>query len=202
MTLPRLSVLAIAAVLSACGVMPKPETPTVLRLAPRFDIVAPPGGAVTVVTPVLARGVAADRRYAYVDRGAPGEVRQAATLFWEEPPPKAVERALVEGLRATLGAAVGPGASADAAQRVSARLERFEEVTGGGAGAEAAVALDVTVVGAARDARLAGRYCAQAPIAADTPTDRARAFEAALSAAVLALAHDLRSGAARPSRSC
>ncbi len=175
------------------------EAPSTLRASPSF---APgglaPAGGLTVVAPVSARGVAGDRRYTYVDRASPGEVRQAKSLFWDDPPPRVLERALVDGLRANLGPAVGPDVAAVGDRRLAVRLERFEEATGGGAPAEAVVAFEVTALsGLDRKLVLANRYCAHAPIAGEAPTDRARAFEAATADAVLQLAADLRANAAR-----
>lgn len=196
----RLAALPVLLLLSGCALARAPESVTVLRAAPRFEAAAPALDGVIAVAPVMARGVAAERRYAYVDRAAPGEVKQAATLFWEEPPPRIAERALVDGLRALTGAAVGPEAAVAGERRLTARLERFEEVTGGHA-AEAAVALDVTLLEAGK-ARLAGRYCGAATMAGSSPTQRAAAFEAALAGAITQLAADIGSGARTPSRPC
>ncbi|MGE1095319.1 hypothetical protein, partial [Pseudomonas zeae] len=80
--------------------------------------------------------------YAYVDAATPGEIRQAATLFWEEPPTTMLARALVAGLRTRFAAVTGPDLSLAADHRVVATLDRFEEVTGAGI-AQAVVAFDV-----------------------------------------------------------
>lgn len=106
-----------------------------------------------------------------------------------------LEQALVDGLRARLGAAVGPAIPVQTGRRVTARLERFEERTGGGTQAEASVVFDALVT-QDRAVRLAGRYCGQAAIASDSPSARAQAFEAALAGAVVALTDDMRAGAA------
>lgn len=196
----RLAALPLVLLLSGCALTRAPESVNVLRVSPRFEAATTATGEVIAVAPVMARGVAAERRYAYVERSAPGEVKQAATLFWEEPPPRIAERALVDGLRALTGAAVGPEAAVAGERRLTARLERFEEVTGDGA-AEAAVALDVTLLDEGQ-ARLAGRYCGTAAMTGSSPTERARAFEAALAGAVTQLAADIRAGARTPSRPC
>ncbi len=187
--------LALSAVLllGACAVVQKPDSVTVLRVSPRFETSASLGLPIAVA-PVMAQGAAADRRYAYVERAAPGEVRQAASLFWEEPPARIVQRAVVDGLSALAAPAVGPGTPVDASRRLTVQLERFEESAG--EGAEAVVVFEASLT-QNRALVFSGRYCATAPIAGASPTDRARAFEAALSAAVVNLARDVKSGSGR-----
>ena len=197
----KAAAILLCLALCGCAAVKSAEAPRVMRAAPVFTP-ATPGTLVTSVAPVMARGTAAERRYAYIDRAAPREVLQAATLFWEEPPPRIVERALVDGLRALVGPAAGSDTTVNADQRVIARLERFEEVTGGSLPAEAAVAIDVTVMNAERHIRLTGRYCGSAPVASGEPSERATAFEAALRQAVEALARDMRSGAGHASTPC
>jgi ABC-type uncharacterized transport system auxiliary subunit len=190
---------AMLAALGGCAVARKAEEPAVLRVAPVFA----PGSALAAtpsisVAPVQAGGVAAQRRYAYVDRSAPREVKQAATLFWDEPPARVLERALVDGLRTRFAVVAGADTATVAEQRLVVRLDRFEEQTAGGQGAEASVAFDATALGVRdRKISLSGRYCARAPVTGEQPSDRARAFEAAVADAVLRLAADLRSGQAR-----
>lgn len=188
--------VGVALALGGCAVTRKAEAPKVLRLAPSIPATTALAPSPTLsVAPVLAGGVASQRRYAYVERTAPKEVKQAATLFWDEPPARVLERALVDGLRARFATVAGSETATVADQRVIVRLERFEEQSGGGAPAQAALAFDATVLGA-RERRivLAGRYCATAPITGPQPSDRARAFEVALADAVLRFAGDLKLG--------
>ena len=88
--LPMIFQAAILTALGGCAVVGKPETPTTMRLSPSFAEPASARAATSLsVAAVQARGLTADRRYIYVDRAAPAELRQAATLFWEEPQPRA-----------------------------------------------------------------------------------------------------------------
>ena len=195
---PVLLLLAASLALSACAVTRKPDEPKVLRLAPSFTQSAAVAAGSYAVAPVAAGGMAGERRYTYVDRIAPGELKQAATLFWDEPPPRIVERALVAGLRTRFATVTGPDAALPADRRVSVRLERFEEQTSGGLDAAAVVALDATVIAATdRKVVLTGKYCGTAPIAGASSSERVHAFEAALQQAVDGLAKDLVGGVAR-----
>jgi hypothetical protein len=110
-----------------------------------------------------------------------------------------LETALVQGLRARLPAVVSSGGGVDGGRRVTVRLDRFEEI--GGGAAQASVAFDATVTDA-RQVTLSGAYCGRATVAGETPSDRGRAFEAAMVQAIEALAADMRSGAAQPSKPC
>lgn len=194
-TLVALAVSVLA--LGACALAKPADAPKVLRLSPSFSYPAGVAAGSVAVAPVTAGGVVAERRYAYVDRAAPGEVRQAATLFWDEPPPRMVERAMVTGLRGWFGSVVGPETSVPTDRRVTIRVDRFEEESGGGT-STARIALDIAVVGAAeRKVLLSGRYCGSAPVASAEGSDRARAFEVALADVVGRFARDLAAGAAR-----
>lgn len=175
----------------------KAERPTTLRLAPAVPVAAAlkPAPSLTVAA-VQARGLAGAQRYAYVAADAPAEIRQAATLFWEEPPPEVLTRALVQGLRARFAQVSGPEARLPAERRVVATLDRFEERAAGGA-AQAFVGFDVVITG---PAPMSGRYCGSAPIADASGSGRAHAFEAAIGAAVDGFVQDaaadrLRAGA-------
>lgn len=154
---------------------------TTLRLSPPLVATGAVrvAGAVTIA-PVEARGLTGSLRYTYVTDAAPEELRQAATLFWEEPPPRVIGRALDDAVRARL---TGQGAP----RRVTVRLDRFEEVGAGGA-ARALVALD------ADDPLGAARYCATALIADAAPATRARAFDAAIAAVAARFAADQAAG--------
>jgi ABC-type uncharacterized transport system auxiliary subunit len=195
----RYAFLALALLGAGCAATRKAEAPKVLRLSPAFAAAAAPATTPSLsVAPVLAGGVASQRRYAYVDRTAPREVKQAASLFWDEPPARVIERALVEGLRTRFAVVTGPDMAATADQRVIVRLDRLEEQTGGGQLATAAVALDATAMATkTRTVTLTGRYCASSPIAGDAGSERAAAFERAVAEAVTRLADDLRAGRAR-----
>jgi ABC-type uncharacterized transport system auxiliary subunit len=186
-----------AALLAGCALTRPPEVQTVLRLSVRFEPQEPRAASPSVsVAPTQARGLTAERRYAYVERDQPAVVRQAASLFWEEPPPVVVERALVDGLGARFAQVAGPQSLVQADERVTARVERFEEVTGAGLPTQAVVAFEATVVGTGGDRfGRTRRYCSAAPIASAEPSARATAFEAALSRDVEQLVQDLSTGA-------
>lgn len=186
----RLLAPLLAVALGACAAVGPPAKESVLRVdppVPAWPARAP--GPPIALAPIVARGAAAERRYVYLDPATPGEVRQAATLFWEEPPPRLVERALTKGLAARLGAPVLPLDQAPgAARRLTLRLDRFEEAAG--ADARATVEMQAAVL-ADRTLLFAKRYCAAAPIAGPAPGQRAAAFEAALTRLTDALAADL-----------
>ena len=178
--------------LAGCAAVKPAESPVVMRLSPATQAVT---GVPVAVAPVTARGALAERRYAYVDRAAPSELRQAATFFWEEPPPVALGRALVDALR--------PGAGSPApTRRLATTLLDFQELTGGGT-AEAVVGFDALVTdGADRRRLFSARYCARTPITGASGTERARAFETALTQAAGHAAQDAAAGAASASTGC
>lgn len=170
-----------ALLLSGCAALKGAEQPVTLRLSPTVVASGPRVAESVAVAPVRARGFTGHTRYAYVDPAEPAALREAQSLFWEEPPAQAVERALVEGLRGRFATVTGTGLSIRADRRVSAVLTRFEEESG--PQARAVVAFEATMLRGGTMLR-AGTWCAAAPIASARPTDRARAFEAALAAAV------------------
>ncbi|GGZ10117.1 ABC-type transport auxiliary lipoprotein family protein [Novosphingobium colocasiae] len=186
--------LAALALLSGCAMMGKADAPVTMRLAPAFAGDGAPvlAGSVTV-SPVRAGGALAVQRYAYVDPARPAEINQAASLFWEEPPPRLIERALVSGLRGRYAVVTGPEAPVAADMRVIAILTHFEEVSAPGV-AQARVGFEASVVAGGKVVRT-GSYCANAPIAGSTATDRARGFEAAVEGAVGAFVQALAKGA-------
>ena len=175
----RAALLALA--LAGCAAVRGGDAPVTMRLNPGFAAGTPGAGSIAVA-PVLARGLAGDRRYTYVVAAASGELRQAASLFWEEPPTRVLERALADGLRTRYTQVYPVATSLPADRRVVATLVRFEEEDAG-ASPRAVVAFDASVTHAARIER-SGRWCATAPIADASGTTRARAFETALAAAV------------------
>lgn len=193
----RVLIIVVAMALCACAVARGPDSPRVLRLSPEFPAVSTPRDAGSLaVAPVQGRGLAGQRRYVYVDRAAPAELRQAASLFWEEPPPAVLQRALIGALRGRFSTVVGPEAGVGADRRVVARLDRFEEENGGGRQARAVVAFEVVVIApSARKPSFGGYYCVGAMIADGASSSRARAFEQALAAAAAAFAADLATGA-------
>ena len=196
--LVALGLLALSAIGPGCTLMRPPENQTVLRLSVAFPAQADRSASPSLsIAPVEARGLTGDRRYAYIDRAAPNVVRQAETLFWEEPPSITVERAVVDGLRARF-ASVGEAKTLTRAdQRLFVRLDRFEELTGLGEPPQAVVAFDVTTVGIA-DQTIAAtrRYCAATEIEGSDPSSRADAFASALHSAVDQLAQAVGGGAA------
>ena len=186
--LPGLLLIA----LPGCAAMKGGDSPVTLRLSPRFAPAAPVAAPSFTVAPVQARGLIGGQRYAYVDALAPGEIRQAATLFWEEAPANMLARALVAGLRSRFASVTGPDLALAADRRVVATLDRFEEVSDAGA-ARATVAFDVTMVAQGKPV-WAGRYCAVQPIAGAAGTVRAAAFQSAVEQAVAAFVQDAVSG--------
>ncbi len=183
---------ASALLLAACAVTKGPQTEVVMRVEPPVPARAAASGVGLIAfSPVTAHGTAAERRYAYVDSAAPSEVRQAATLFWEEPPPRLVERALGPGLSARLGAQVVAADQAPGAERrLTVQVDRFEEHAGGAASALVAVNASVTSVNP-RALLFEKRYCGSAGIPEASPSRRAAAFDAALSSVMDQVAADL-----------
>ncbi|WP_311268736.1 ABC-type transport auxiliary lipoprotein family protein [Sphingobium sp. WCS2017Hpa-17] len=184
--------LMLLAALSACAALKAGDTPVILRLSPVFAPGQPIASPSFTVAPVQARGLSGGLRYAYVDAAAPGEIRQAATYFWEEPPADSLARALVAGLRTRFASVTGPSLPLAAERRVVATLDRFEEVSAP-TGAQAVIAFDVTQVAQGK-AIWAGRYCATRPIAAAAGTARAAAFQGAIEQAVVAFVQDVAAG--------
>jgi ABC-type uncharacterized transport system auxiliary subunit len=199
----RAGIASLLLITAGCGVMGKADAPVTLRLAPIFEtpiFETPAFGtaavhdprSVSVASPDAAP-TAARTRYAYVDPARPGEVNQARTLFWEEPPPRALGRALVQALRTRFGSATGPEVSMPADLRVLPVLDRFEELSGNPG--RAIVAFEATVIEHGKVAR-AGSWCASATFTGTSPGARAQAFEAALVSATGAFVQDLAAGTA------
>lgn len=188
----RLASILSLLMLPACAALKGGDAPVTMRVSPRFTSGPVQPAPTLAVAPVQARGVSGGLRYAYVDAATPGEIRQAATLFWEEPPATMLARALVAGLRTRFAAVTGPDLSLAADRRVVATLDRFEEVTGAGT-AQAVVAFDVTHVAQGK-AVWTGRYCSTQPIASAAGTTRAAAFQGAIEQAVAAFVQDAVSG--------
>ena len=181
----------LALLVGGCGVMGKADTPVTMRLAPAFA----PGGTVdrrsVAVAAVNGVGEAAKARYTYIDPARPGEINQARSLFWEEPPPHAVEHALVAALRTRFATVTGPDVALPADIRVLTVLNRFEEVSG--EPGKAVVAFEATVIEHGK-VTMAGKWCAVAQFAGTGPSERASAFAAALVSATTAFAQDIAAG--------
>ncbi len=184
-----IAMLALA--LAGCAALKAGDSPTVMRLSPRFAAGQRAATPSIAVAPVQARGLAGATRYAYVEAAAPGEIRQAASYFWEEAPGTVLERALVAGLRTRFATVNGPQLSIAADRRLVATIDRFEEVTG--AEARAVVAFDATMVAQGK-AVWAGRACGSVPVSGADGTSRASAFTAAIEQAVGALVQDVAAG--------
>src|SRR5215204_4916680 len=118
------ALLAACAALSGCAAFKKADSPVTMRLSPSFAAASMKLPGSVAVSPVQARGVTAASRYAYIDASAPGEIRQAASFFWEEPPPRVLERALVAGLSARFETVTGPALALPADRRVVVTLTR------------------------------------------------------------------------------
>lgn len=187
----RMLWIAVALPLAGCAALKAGDSPVVMRLSPAFAVGQRTAHPSIAVAPVQARGLAGATRYAYVDAAAPGEIRQAASYFWEEAPATLLERALVAGLRTRFMAVSGPQLSLVADRRLVATLDRFEEVTG--EQARAVVAFDATLLAQGK-ALWAGRACGMAPVTGPNGTSRARAFTAAMEQAVGALVQDVAVG--------
>ena len=188
----RLVSILLLLTLPACAALKGGDAPITMRVSPRFTPGPVQAAPTLAVAPVQARGLSGGLRYAYVDVATPGEIHQAATLFWEEPPATMLARALVAGLRTRFAAVTGPDLSLAADRRVVATLDRFEEVTSAGS-AQTVVAFDVTQVAQGKVV-WTGRYCATQPIAAAAGTARAAAFQGAIEQAVAAFVEDAVSG--------
>ncbi|MEK7342963.1 MAG: ABC-type transport auxiliary lipoprotein family protein [Pseudomonadota bacterium] len=178
--------------LAGCAALKGGDTPVTMRLSPRFAAGVVAASPSFAVSPVQARGAIGGLRYAYVDADAPGEIRQAATLFWEEPPADSLARALVVGLRTRFASVTGPNLPLAADRRVVAVLDRFEEVSEAG-GAKAVVAFDVTQVAGGK-AVWAGRACGTVPVSGASGTARAAAFDRAIEQAVGSFVQDVAAG--------
>lgn len=182
----RVLVVAAAVALAGCAAVRGGDAAVTMRLAP---MIATNGvarvGAISVA-PVMARGLAGDRRYTYVTAAAPGVLHQAATFFWEEAPPRVLERALAAALGAHYAQVYTSAVALPAGRRVTATLTRFEE-TQAGAEASAVVAFEAVTT---EDSKIVGTgtWCARAPVAGPSGTARAQAFAAAVASAVEAFA--------------
>lgn len=170
--------LAVAMLLPGCAAIKGGDRPTTLRLNPDPQPASVSKSADSVaIVPVRGRGFAAQTRLTYIEEENPAALNQAKTLFWEEPPPKVVERALVQGLQTRFSVITGRGALRRADRRVQVTLSRFEEISG--ARARAVVAIDGSVL---KDmtTMVAGHWCASVPIASRGSASRALAFSKAL----------------------
>jgi len=191
--------LVACGALAGCAALGKADKPVTMRLSPGFPTATPNLPGSIAVAPVQARGVTAALRYAYIDSAAPGEIRQAASLFWEEPPPRVIERALVAGLKTRFVTVSGPAVPVPADQRIAIVLTRFEE-TGAGGAARAVVAFDATVVKDGKITR-SGSFYGSMPIDTASATLRARAFEGAIGTAVEGVVQLMATGSA-PAPAC
>lgn len=187
----RSALVAAAVALAGCAVTKPADRLVTMRLSPALPVseTSRIADAITVA-PVHGRGLASATRYTYIDAATPSELRQAATLRWEESPTTVVERALTGSLRTRFASVASAATGLPTGRRVVAYLDRFEE-TGAGGAARATVAIDVTVTG---KPLLAGRYCASAPVLSASSTDRARAFESAIASVVARFTQDFASG--------
>lgn len=94
-----------------------------------------------------ARGLLGERRLAYID-AATGELRQAASLIWEEPPPRAVELLTARFLRAAgvAGVVYMADQRGEAEYTLAGRIERFELLTRPGTPGNAVVEIEFTLL--------------------------------------------------------
>ncbi len=198
MTMPIAGIAAATLVaLAGCSAVPEPHN---LRLDAPFAV-APALRSLDgdlQVESFTARGLLGDRRLAYVDADAPGELRQSATLFWEEPPADAAAIVTAAVLRAAHAAPVVTGVASRglAEYWLSARLDRFEYVRSR-SGGSAVVDVEFTLTRAG-DHRvlMVMSACAATPVAGDE-RNLAVAFDDAMGRVLADLVPDLtRRGAA------
>jgi ABC-type uncharacterized transport system auxiliary subunit len=192
---------ALALLLGSCAVMKEADAPVTMRLSPAFVATVPATltGSIAVA-PVQAGGFTSGRRYVYIVANDPAQIRQAATLFWEYPPPDVMARALIDGLRTRFQTVSGPEVSLRTDSRVTVTLRRFEEVSAGG-DSRALVAFDASIVKSGALVHSAS-FCGTAPISNASTTNRAKAFEGAIEQAVSGLVQDMAEPGATPTRSC
>lgn len=178
--------IALACGLGGCALTRGADRPVLLKLDPLLPTVTAATRKVGAVAlaPVTAEGTAGQLRYAYV--AADGSLRQAATLFWDQPPPRALEAALRDALGQRIAQVRAAGEPGSSDRRVTTSLVRFEEMSG--PGARAVVELRARIDGLRS---WSGRWCAQAPLEGGSPGERAAAFNRASGAAIAALAADI-----------
>jgi hypothetical protein len=157
----RLILILVACVAAGCGGLPADRKI-------RIDLPAPPAvhpladaGLSLRLLRFAARGDLQERNLAYVEAASPTDVRQAATIVWEEPPEVAASAYLAAALRDAGVNVIGTGIPGVTNYIGTGMVQRFELV--GGATGTAIVALDFAVSDAkSGDAWMTASYCASA----------------------------------------
>lgn len=169
MILSRIIAGAALLALAGCAAVP-PERH--IRLDAPPGPVAPATNRLNGDLQVLsfqARGLLGERRLAYVD-AATGELRQAASLIWEEPPPRALELLTARFLRAAgiAGVVYMADQRGEADYTLAGRVERFELLTRPGTSGTAVVEIEFTLLDGKRRRPISAiTLCDAEPIGAD-----------------------------------
>jgi ABC-type uncharacterized transport system auxiliary subunit len=156
---------AVLALLAGCGSSPPVPADRFYHLG---AIEAPSGAPLTdgaiVVRSFNADGVHGERAILYSDDAATLELQQHHYAFWTEPPPRMLQSALIDRLRAAGGAAlVTDDAKIDAALTVRGRIRRFERQLAGDPAV--VVQLELRLDDASGRPLLVKDYAARTPVA-------------------------------------
>ncbi len=133
------------------------------------------------------------RAMLYCEPDRPLQLRRYHYEFWEDQPPRMVQRSLTAWLRqAGVADQVLESRAGDPAWRLRARLLRFEEVRQAGGAARVEVALSVSLYsGAARRPVWARDYARQEPVDGTSMYAVAQAMQTALASLYTQLQADL-----------
>jgi hypothetical protein len=189
----RLAADLLTLLLAGCGSVPPARW---IRIDPPSD--APLAGAlfpaphaIVQVEPFAARGLLRQHPMAYLDRAAPTDLRQAATIVWEEAPGGAAATYMTDWLRRYGIEAAAPTIPLVPTYTLRGLVQRFELVGNGKTGV-ATVALDLSLVRARTGAPwFSGSYCAAVPAAGPQLRAVEIAFDAALARIAGDFTHDL-----------
>jgi len=176
----RRSFILLAFLAAGCGQLPAERSI-------RIDLPAPPAAhplADAGLTLRLLRFTASgdplqQRNLAYVEADAPTDIRQAATIVWEEPPEVESSAYLGAALTGAGASVIANGIPGMPNYVLSGIVQRFELM--GGATGTAVVSLDIAVSDAKTGAAwLTTSYCASAVTADRSLPAVQRAFQAAM----------------------
>lgn len=190
------TVLLLALFLAGCGTLPAERS---IRIDAPAPAAARPLADRNLSLRLLrfeARGALQERNLAYVEAETPTELRQAATIVWEEAPEVAAASFLSVALRQAGTNILEGNVAGLSGYSLSGTVQRFELVGSGGTGV-ATVALDLAVT----DPKSAtpwfnASYCTSARAADQRLTSVQNAFGAALGEIASKLATDLAARAA------
>ncbi|MBV9549416.1 MAG: membrane integrity-associated transporter subunit PqiC [Alphaproteobacteria bacterium] len=153
---------ALAVLLAGCGSLPAERS---IRIDLPAAAAAQPLAGKNLSLRLLrldAEGVLQERNLAYVEAGAPTEVRQAATITWESSPDVAAAAYLSAALRGAGAGVIAVETPGTPAFNLSGTVQRFELVGGGNTGM-AVVAMDIRVDDLKFQPWLNASYCAAVP---------------------------------------